>query len=297
MNIFPFLLYYLVLVPVSCMPFFFLHGIARVMYFFLYPVFGYRKKVVKENLCNAFPDRSEKERKEIARKFYLFLGDLLLEGFKSFTISEKTLHRRLHLSNPELAEKYFAKNKSVIIAIGHYNSWEMFLAGIDSFMKHKVYIIYQPLSNKFFDRKLRETRSEHGTIMLPAKEVKKFFAEKQKEPTATIFAIDQSPSSNKNCYWMKFLNQETGILFGTEKFSKETGQPVLYARINKVRRGYYSLDLTLVTDDPKSTAYGEITEKVTRLLEKDIIAQPEYWLWSHKRWKHKREISETKKKS
>jgi KDO2-lipid IV(A) lauroyltransferase len=114
------------------------------------------------------------------------------------------------------------------------------------------------------------------------------YEEEKNNLTATIFAIDQSPSNANNCHWMTFLNQDTGVLFGTEKFAKEYDQPVLYGRINKEKRGYYSSDFFETVDHPKETQTGELTEMVTRFLEKDIIATPQYWLWSHKRWKHKR---------
>jgi KDO2-lipid IV(A) lauroyltransferase len=276
------------MIPVSLLPFPLLHVLSRLTYFVLYRIAGYRKKVVRTNLANSFPEKTEAERKKIEKGFYRFLGDLLLEGFKPFTIPFRKMRKHLVANDLSLLNKFAAEGKSVVIAIGHFNSWEMFLAGCNSFFDHQAVVLYRPLTNKFFDRKVNDSRSRFGTILVPADKTKEFFRQQHPKPTATFFAIDQSPAKDSKCYWMNFLNQETGVMFGTEKFAKDFDQPVFYARINKIKRGYYSLDMILITDKPKETAYGEITEKVTRQLESDIRKNPESWLWSHKRWKYKR---------
>jgi KDO2-lipid IV(A) lauroyltransferase len=282
------LLYYFILVPLSVLPFFLLHVISWFLYIVLYYFVGYRKKVIFENLKNSFPEKTEEERKRIAKKFYKHLCDVILEGFKIYTISGKSLAKHIHCSNPELVNKYFLEGKNVIIAVGHCNSWELMLTGFNTFIKHKAVVIYQPLSNRFLDQKMIDARSKFGTMMLPAKNVKSFFSMSSENLYATVFAIDQSPPDPTKSYWMKFLNQDTAVLFGTERYAKEFNQAVIYSRLKKIKRGYYELEFVEVTDKPAETVHGEITEKVTRLLEKDIIDQPEFWLWSHKRWKHKK---------
>lgn len=295
MIVFSILLYYVVMIPLSLLPFWALRGVSYFMYFGIYQIAGYRKKVVITNIRNSFPHLSPQEQKAICDKFYKHFADVILESFKSFTISKPALKEHLVCKNPELINKYYEQNKSVIITVGHYNSWEFFLTGIDTLIKHNAVVIYQPLTNKFFDRKICETRSGFGTTMVSTKDVKPFFENKIEHPSATVFAIDQSPSRPDNCYWMSFLNQETGVLFGAEKFAKQYDQPVLFARINKEKRSYYSLEFFEVTDKPKETAYGEITERSTKILEKDILEQPHYWLWSHRRWKHKRPADQEQK--
>ncbi|MCE9537741.1 MAG: lysophospholipid acyltransferase family protein [Bacteroidetes bacterium] len=244
--------------------------------------------MVLQNIRNSFPDKTEKEHIEICRKFYKHFCDLVVESLKTFTISEKEVLKRVICINPELIDNYFNQKRSVIIAGGHYNNWEIFAVAVDALIKHKTVGIYKPLSNKYFDEKMRATRGKYGLKMISTKDVKTFFDQHINELTATIFGTDQSPSNPNNAYWMKFLNQDTGVLFGAEKFAKEYNYPVVYGRLNKLKRGHYSLDFTDVTDTPKETAYGEITEKITLLLEKDIQAIPQYWLWTHRRWKHKR---------
>jgi Kdo2-lipid IVA lauroyltransferase/acyltransferase len=288
MNVFSFLLYYLFLIPVSLLPFPVLRVLSSFMFFIIYHVAGYRKKVVMQNIRNSFPEKSAAEHSRICLAFYRHFADLILESFKAFTISKAALKKHLVCKNPELIDRYYAQNKSVIIAVGHYNSWEFFLTGLNLLIKHNAVVIYQPLTNRFFDRKINTTRSGMGTTMVSTKDIRSFFQQHLQHPAATVFAIDQSPPGPEKCYWMEFLNQETGVLFGAEKYSKEYDQPVLYARINKLRRSYYELEFFELCPQPAESAYGEITEKATRMLEKDIRTQPELWLWSHRRWKHKK---------
>ena len=282
------LLYYLIMLPIAVLPFAVLHVISSFVYLALYYLVGYRKDVVLRNIRRSFPGKSEAEQKIIAKKFFKHLGDVFVESLKIFTISKSNLARHITCVNPQVLEHYYAQGKNVIIAVGHYNSWELMLTGFNTFIKHRAVIIYQPLRNTFFDKKLRDARSEHGTLMIPAQKVKAFFSEPPGELYATVFAIDQSPPNPDKSYWMNFLNQDTPVLFGTEKYAKDFNQPVVYARLNKIKRGYYQLEFVDVVSNPADTAYGEITEKVTKLLENDIISKPEFWLWSHKRWKHTR---------
>jgi KDO2-lipid IV(A) lauroyltransferase len=240
-----------------------------------------------KNIQQSFPQLSHKEHATIARKFYRHFCDLILESLKTFTISENEVQKRVICKNPELINRYYEKNQSVIIAGGHYNNWEIFAVAVNALIKHKAIAIYKPLSNLYFDKKMRETRSKYGLYMISTKIVKQIFEEESKNLTATIFAIDQSPSNPKSAYWMKFLNQDTAVLYGTEKYAKEYDYPVIYGRINKEKRGYYSFEFFEVTDHSASTKHGEITEKITHLLEQDINHLPQYWLWSHRRWKHK----------
>lgn len=288
MIVFNALLYYLVIIPISLLPFPLLYALSDGLNVLFYYMLGYRKKVVLQNIRNSFPDKTEKEHIEICKKFYRHFCDLVVESLKTFTISEKEVLKRVICTNPEVIDKYFDQKRSVIIAGGHYNNWEIFAVAVDALIKHKTVGIYKPLSNKYFDEKMRATRGKYGLEMISTKEVKTFFDTHINVLTATIFGTDQSPSNPNNAYWMKFLNQDTGVLFGAEKFAKEYNYPVVYGRLNKLKRGHYSLDFTDVTDTPKDTAHGVITEKITNLLEKDIQAIPQYWLWTHRRWKHKR---------
>lgn len=289
MRILNSLLYYSVIIPISLLPFPVLYGLSDFLFFIFYYALGYRKKIVLGNIQRAFPELSHKEHIRISKKFYRHFCDLILESVKTFTISEKEVSKRVTCKNPEAIDKYYNSNQSVIVAGGHYNNWEIFAVAVDQLIKHKAIGIYKPLSNSYFDKKMRETRSKYGLYMISTKIVKQVFEEEKNHLTATIFAIDQSPSNPRSAHWMTFLNQDTAVLFGTEKYAKEYNYPVIYGRINKEKRGYYSFEFFDVADQPTLTAYGEITEKITHLLEQDIRHLPQYWLWSHRRWKHKRQ--------
>jgi KDO2-lipid IV(A) lauroyltransferase len=231
---------------------------------------------------------SDKEHHVLMKKFYIHLCDVIVETFKSFTISKAQISKRMVLQNPELLDSYYKQGKSLILAGGHYNNWEWIATGIDQQISHKSIAIYKTLSNKFFDEKMRTTRSKFGLDMISTKRVAEVFQTNKDKLTATIFAIDQSPSNPRKAYWMNFLNQETACLYGTEKYALEYNMPVLFGTVTKVGRGYYTFEFRVVADDPSKTEKGFITRQTNLELEKDIVKAPEFWLWTHKRWKHPR---------
>ena len=292
MIILNYLLYYLFIIPVSLLPFRVLYVVSDFLYLVLYKVFGYRTKVVKMNLRNSFPEKSEEELKKIEKQFYHHLCDVIVETFKSFTISSKEVLNRMVCLNPELPDYYYDQGRSVLLAGGHYNNWEWIATSLNQQIKHTAAALYTPLSNKFFEKKMRSTRGKFGLKMIPIKKVNEFFEESKTELTATVFGIDQSPRNPTRCHWTHFLNQETGVMFGVEKFAKELNYPVLFSKIDKVKRGYYTFSFSVLTDKPLELPPGEIIETATRLLEEQIRPMPQYWLWTHKRWKHKRPKSE-----
>lgn len=282
------LLYYLIILPVALLPFPVLYCFSDFLYIVFYKIFGYRKKVVFSNLRNSFPGKSEAEIKVIAGLFYHHLCDVIVESFKSFTISSKEINERMILENPELLNSYFENKQSIILFGGHYNNWEWIATAIDGQIKHKSIAIYKQLANKFFDRKMRSSRQRFGLLMISTKKVKETFELMKDELTATIFGGDQSPGKVDNSYWMQFLNQDTAVLYGTEKYAKEYNYPVLFGTIKKVKRGYYTFRFAVIENNPATSPFGKITEKGTQMLEEEIIKAPQYWLWTHRRWKHKR---------
>ncbi len=285
------LLYHGVLIPISYLPYRVLYFLSDTMYLLLYKVAGYRKKVVFQNIANSFPEKSREEHLLITDKFYKHLCDLIVESIKVFTISEREVKERMKVLNPEFINRFFDEGKSVILAGGHYNNWELFAVAIDAVIKHKAVALYKPFTNPYFDEKARSSRGKYGLRMVSTKMTKEEF-EKGEGLRAIIFGIDQSPNNHRNAYWATFLNQETGMMFGVEKYAKEYNLPVISAHITKVKRGHYTFEFIDVIEEPRATAYGEITLRTNALLERDIVAQPEYWLWSHKRWKHKRPSAE-----
>ena len=282
------LLYYLILKPISWLPYPLLYGLSDFLFLILYRGVGYRKEVVRTNLTNSFPEKSLKEIQVIEQKFYHHLCDLIIESIKAFSISEKQLLKRAKIRNPEVLQPYFDQGRSVVIASSHYNSWEMAGTASDRQMAHQSIGIYAPLRQPFFDKKAKASRSKFGIIMVSVKGLKDFFNEYQGPPTATLFATDQSPRKVESAYWTTFLHQDTGVMRGSEVYAKKHDWPIFWGRIYKVKRGHYESSFELITDQPREWAEGEIIETYTRMLEADIRAEPAYWLWSHKRWKRKR---------
>jgi KDO2-lipid IV(A) lauroyltransferase len=281
------LLYYLVLKPLSLLPFWVLYRISDFLYLILYKILGYRVKVVTTNLKNSFPEKSSEEIADIRNKFYHHLCDIIVESIKLFSISEKEVKKRIRFVNPEVTNAYFEKGQSLMIVGGHCNNWEYSVTG-GLYVSHEMVAIYSPLSNNFFEKKMNESRSRFGIRLLKTKDAKTFFETGPETPSMMIFGSDQSPSSSSKAYWTRFLNQDTAVSYGLEKYAKQLNYPVIFTEISKVKRGYYEFSFELIEDNPSKTSYGEISEKHVRRLEKQIIETPEYWLWSHKRWKREK---------
>ena len=288
MNVVSVLIYQLFIRPISILPFRLLYWISDFLFFITFYLIGYRKKTAAKNIEQSFPDKSPAEHRLILKAFFRHFCDLVLESFKLFTISEEELRSRFVFKNPEILLPFFERGQSFIIAGGHYNNWEMFASACQLYMKHQAVALYKPLANPWFEQKLKSSRSRFGLQMVPIQQTKAFFEEKTERPSAIIFGMDQSPSNISRCHWMKFLNQDTPVIFGVEKYSKEYNLPVVFGRILKVRRGYYELEMEVLTTDPKSMPHAAIVEKAMQMLEVDINREPPWWLWTHKRWKHKR---------
>ena len=281
------ILYYTVLIPISLLPYPLLYLLSNLIYLVVYKVIGYRKKVVFNNLKTSFPEKNELELNSIMKKFYRHLCDVIVESIKGFTISEKQLRKRLVIRNSNLINEFAKNDQGVILVGGHINNWEICAQAVPLYSSHECVGIFKPLSNQFFNTKIVNSREKYGLVLAPMKQTRLMFNQNE-IPRAIIFGSDQSPSNPSNAYWMNFLNQETGVLFGTEKYAKEYNWPVVYVRIFKMKRGYYEVEYELITDNPQLSSYGEITESFTKMIEKDILNTPQYWLWSHKRWKHKK---------
>lgn len=279
------ILYYIIIIPLSLLPHFILYRISDVLCVIMKDVLRYRKDIILGNIERSFPDKTVDQQLEIYRNFYRHFCDLLIENLKGFTITKAQIKRRLKMSNPELVNDYFEKGKSIILIGGHYNNWEITAQGCPVYLKHELYAIYKPLKSDFYNNKMRSTRGKFGLHLTPMKLTKKYFELETKNPKAIIFGSDQSPSNVKNAYWTTFLNQDTGFLFGAEKYAKDYNYPVIYVHIEKVKRGFYMVNFELICDHPNSLKHGEIIELFAEKLEKNIIDMPPYWLWSHHRWK------------
>lgn len=255
----------------------------------MYYLIGYRKKVVYENLKNSFPEKSHEEIKKLEKKFFKYLCDLFLETFKTITISKEKAKQHCKFSNETIAifEKLNSEKKSCIIVMGHFGNWEWAGSSFSLICKQQLYVIYHPLHNKYFDKLVYNMRTKFGTKLYAMRDTMREMIKNRNEINATAFIADQTPAP-ESAYWTTFLNQDTPIFWGTEKIAQKLNFPVVYVTVNRIKRGYYEVNAEILVNEPKNTKEGEISELHTKKLEKDILKQPEIWLWSHRRWKHKR---------
>ncbi|MFW5777673.1 MAG: lysophospholipid acyltransferase family protein [Bacteroidota bacterium] len=288
------LLYYftapvvVILYLLSLLPFSVLYRFSDLLTFLLYKVIGYRKKVVRKNLQNSFPEKSIREIRYIEKKFYKHFTDVMVETMKLKTLSERTLRERFVFTEESctLLDKYYQKGQSVVIALGHNGNWEWGGLSFGITHQHLAIGVYHPLQNKIFDRYLNKMRQRTGVQLAPMKSLPRVIFSNRNKTFALVLITDQTPSK-KNAFWVRFLNQDTPFFTGTEKFSTKFDLPVIWASIYKEKRGYYRSELKLITTKPNAVAKeGWITKQYAKYLEEDIRKQPETWLWSHRRWKH-----------
>jgi Kdo2-lipid IVA lauroyltransferase/acyltransferase len=276
---------------VSLLPFWFLYGVADILFVILYYIVHYRRDVVQENLLNSFPEKTEVERKVIEKKYYRYMADLMMETIKSVSMSAKSVHRRMICTNPELMEHYFKQGKSILAAAGHYANWEMACLSFGFLTEKRRMIVYKPQSNEVFTDFFNRTRSRFGATMISMRQTLRKMIEFKNELTFTVLASDQTPTREEAKYFTTFLNQQTAVFLGIEKLTKVVDCVVIFYRIDVVKRGHYTYTFVPLVENPAATKPYEITEIHVKYLESLINEKPEYWLWSHRRWKIKPENS------
>jgi KDO2-lipid IV(A) lauroyltransferase len=261
------------------------------LFLITYYIVRYRRNVVSRNLLNSFPEKSIKELKLIEKKFYHHLCDTFLETLYYDRISFEESKARVKYLNPDMPTHYMDQGRPVVVYLGHYNNWEWF-CNWPLYTNHRFYPIYKKLTNKAFERFYYNLRSRFGAIPLERSETFRQLTEDLQKgiPTLSCFIFDQTPRVNEIQYWTSFLSQDTAVVVGAEKVARKLNAVVLTAHPRKIKRGYYEVEYFLVTEIAKDTAKFEITEQCTKFLEMIIREKPEYWLWSHKRWKHKKPI-------
>jgi KDO2-lipid IV(A) lauroyltransferase len=275
---------------ISILPFWWLYRLSDFLFVMLYHLFGYRREIVFENLKNSFPEKPEKELLEIQRKFYRYFCDLVMETLKSITISKSTLAKRVKFTGTEIFEEYYNQDQSVIIAMGHFGNWELGGARFAIEPFQQLFVIYHPLQNKYFDGLVYRMRTRLGNGLYSMKESLRGIIGDRKKVTAIAFIADQTPSP-KGAHWMQFLNQDTPVFVGTGKIAKKMKYPVVYIGIHRLKRGQYEMRAEKLVTNPAEQEAIDIVEAFTKRLEHDIIKNPEIWLWTHRRWKHKRQIN------
>lgn len=284
-----YILFLIFAIPFSYLPLSILYLFSDFLYLVLYKIVGYRKKVVRQNLINSFPEKPIEEIIAIEKKYYHNLCDWVLETIKLFSISESELKQRMTFTDEEKWNSYCAMNKHIIIAAGHYNNFEWGAQRVTLNRNIKVVGLYTPLSNSYFNNFITRNRSRFGAIMIPSKEIKNFISKPLTEKYAFGLVADQSPRREAKLYWTEFLNQQTAVFTGVERYSVQLNSPVVFVYPLKIKRGYYELKAQIICDEPTLVHPFAITESQTKFLESIIRQQPEAWMWSHKRWKLKKE--------
>ncbi len=283
------LLVILFILLIGLIPFFLLYGVSDFLRWGLFYVFKYRRKVVEQNLENTFPKLSKKEIRQLSWKFYRNLSDVIVEGLKAFTMTRGQIRARHKVLNPEVALPFHEMKRSIIGLPSHYGNWEWGSMSGALQLPQEYVVFYKPLNNKWIDKYTRWSRSKYHGNLVSIYQTRKVFEDYQAKNSIFIMASDQSPSNPEKAIWVNFLGRETAFLHGPEHYAKKYDLPVIFVDIQRVRRGFYELTLKLITDKPKETSEGEITRQYAGLLEKSIDAKPENWLWSHRRWKLRRE--------
>ncbi len=287
MQLLVFLLAYPVLWLISILPRPLFYGFSDVAFVLVFYVTRYRRKVVRENLRLALPERTESERDKIEREFYRHLCDLFLEMVKTMHLSKKEVARRYRIKNIEYL-RALEKDRSVLLVCTHFANWE-WNTSINNYVTSSGFAIYQKIGNPYFDRLIRKIRAKWNTEPLEQKETVKRIIKNEKEGIRGVYGIvsDQSPMMSRAQYWSEFMGIKVPIFVGAEGLARKLDLAAVFLKVTKVKRGYYQAEFIPIAEKGGSTAEHEITEKFLRLAEQQIREKPEHYLWTHRRWKHR----------
>ena len=274
---------------ISVIPFRVLYLLSDFLFVIIYYIWRYRKKIVFENLRISFPNQTDEEIKALRWFYFRYLSDLFLETIKMLTISSREIIRRCYLDEPsiKLLNQLYYDRESAILTLGHKGNWEWAGLSFSLLCQQSFYIVYHPLSNTAMDKVMLQMRSRFGARLMTMNNAFKTLKQAGDEPTLSAFVADQSPPP-ATALWTEFLHRETPFFRGPEKISSKLGQNVIYLSIRRVRRGFYIMHVDKLADSHEEYVPGQVTEKYVEALEKDILSDPATWLWSHRRWKHKK---------
>ena len=276
---------------ISLLPMRALHLLSDLLWPLFYHVIRYRRKVVEMNLRNAFPEKSQKERERIAKKFYRHLTDLIMETLKAMNMSPEQIKKRFFTPDTSLTDRFYSEGRDVVALGSHYNNWEWY-SSLQLSSQHRIITIYKPLKDKDFDSFLLRIRTRFGVWGTPMNHIVRDLVKCRKEKVLTMsgFIADQTPPPDDNAFWTTFLNQDTAFYRGAEKMAVKYNSPVIYIKIVKKKRGFYELEYSLISEHPSVEEPNAIISRYAAMLEDTIREHPEYWLWSHRRWKYNRKV-------
>lgn len=274
---------------IALLPFPLLYVLSDILFLIIFYLIRYRRKVTVSNLSNSFPEKSLKEIKAIEKKYYRNLADIVFEFIKIEHISRDSINKRMVIKNPEILSTLYEQKKSVFIAVGHCGNWEWLGKKIALSTRHNAFAVMKPIHDPYFNDYMTQLRVRfHTPNLIEYKKTMRVLAKAKDTTNAVLIASDQTPTYGESNFWTTFLHQETAFYLGLEKIAKSLDYAVLFYDIQRKERGFYELVITPITLNPVATQPLEITTRYVRLLEEAIRRNPDNWLWSHRRWKHKR---------
>lgn len=265
--------------------------LSDILYLIVYYVVRYRRGVTRANIDACFPDMSQKECRKLERRYYRYMSDLLVEAVVGLYATPPFIKRHYRLTNRQVVDRYYEQGRTVILLSAHYGNWEYMVASLGMQLLHHGVGVGKPLDDKFMAKYITRRRTRYGTQVVDQTDVRQHvaFFDKHHVPCALMMLGDQSPSNPHRSYWTTFLGRDTAFLYGAEHFAREYDYPVIYYTVHRVKRGYYELTFEPLCEYPMQVPQYTIVEQYARILERQIRQQPEYWLWSHRRWKLTRE--------
>jgi len=293
MQLLVYILVYPLLWLVSMLPFRLLYLFSDLLFLIIYRLVGYRTQTVKDNLRLTFPEKTDEEIKKIQTKFYRHLCDMMVEAIKSMTISKQELAKRFTFSNIEVIKALESKQRNIALMCGHYGSWEWIFI-LQTYIDYDGYAIYKRLENKYFDRLVKRIRARHNSYLITTKETFDVMTSVEKEKRLAIygFAADQSPRAQKAFHWNQFMGITVPMHTGAEMLAKKHKLAVVFFSVKRLKRGFYQTTFELLTENPNDIPNYQITDQFFSRVEKQIRQAPEYYLWTHKRWKHRNQVPE-----
>lgn len=281
-------MYYLIyglLYAFSLLPMWLLYIISDILAILVFVVIGYRRKVILDNIAIAFPDKTEKERKKIARQFYHNFVDNFIETIKLLSVSPAWINKRFQLDSDPFT-KIFNDGRKVQLHLGHNFNWELANAFMPLHTQFEFLVVYMPIKNKAMNRLFMKLRTRTGSKMLPATNMRNAIVPYRYSQYMLALVADQAPGSPSNAYWLNFFGKPTPFVRGPESGARVGNIPVVFAEIYKTKRGHYRVHIEVGAENPRELPEGELTRRYIRFLERSITNHPEMWLWSHRRWKH-----------
>ncbi len=279
--------FYLGVLLIGILPFPLLYAFSNLFRLVLHKIVKYRVQVVRNNLTNAFPEKSRSELRRLEKLVYKNLSDIFLEGIKSFSLNHKQIRERHKVLNPELLNPFFKNKQDVLGVTGHFANWEWGSLSASTQIDATAVAFYKKLNNKHIDRFVRKSRAKFGTLLASIDKTSVAFEENIGKKTVFVMAADQNTIRRNldKSHWFNFFGREVPFLHGPEKYAKLYNLPVVFIDIVRIKRGYYEVNLSTLVERPSELPNGEITKRYAQTLEDRIRRKPEEWLWSHKRWK------------